>query len=107
MSEGVKHILEGEDGKLSGKRITAFWFAVVATLNAWTIQVVVFFLAFKKDVVPEALDINLLEKLISLELILCGMVLLFWGIVSFNQLIQFKNGGTNEPTQTDTPPGPE
>ncbi len=92
----LRHTLEGDDGKISIKRILVYWFTILATINALSIKAIVW-IAVTKNINCDTTDIAFLEKLISLQLILCGMVLLLLGIVSMQQIIQFKNGPGGPP----------
>lgn len=79
----------GPDGKTSSRKITAFWFTALATVNTLCIIAIVFF-SIQQDK-PSNLNNNLaLGYLIDLMYVLCGMILLLFGIVTFQQVTTSK-----------------
>ncbi len=72
---------DNDQGGFSARKLTAFWFVILTT-----------YLEYK------FVDFSNLEIVISTNLLL---VLLCLGIVTFEQIIKFKSGSTNEKQNSD------
>ena len=105
----IRPSLEGNDGKASGRSITAFWLTILLTLNIISIGYFVYYVANKKaqiigtviipvDIAGLTLISNTLE--FTLETLI-GAVLLLWGVITAQQLISLK---TLNPTPINNAP---
>jgi hypothetical protein len=88
LKDVINNIIESfnnSPGGFSGRKLTAFWFVMLTT-----------YLEYK------FVDFSNLEIVISTNLLL---VLLCLGIVTFEQIVKFKNGSTNEKKNSDNTSG--
>ena len=86
----LKKSAQGVNNTASSRRLSAFWFVVLTTLNTWNIQLLTSLILGNKENTNEKMFI-LLDKLITLEYILCGMILILLGLITIQQIINFKN----------------
>lgn len=90
----LKESFNGEDGKASGKRITAFTFVALSVMIVLCILCLTY-LIMSGRYKYEYRDV--MKYSVTTLYICCGMILLLWGVVTFAQIIQFKNGGGDLP----------
>jgi len=89
----------GENKGVSSRRLTAFWFVVMYTVIV-DATLLITFLILKKtfEPTPEKLEF-VKDILIDSQYIACGMILLLLGIITIQQIIDFKTLA-----KTQTPP---
>lgn len=91
--------LQGNNGTSSSRRLTAFWFVILATITCFSIIVLAYLMVLLETKI-EQIDIETLEVLTDLFIYITITVLTLFGIVTvqnISQMLTFKFG-KNEPS---------
>lgn len=79
----------GNDGKLSSRKATAFWFVLLATINVISIIWLCYALLLRAIALTEY-SIRVIQELNSLLYLLLGMILLLFGIITAGSFMNLK-----------------
>lgn len=88
---GFLTTIRGADGKLSARRITAFWFVVLATMIV-TCELAIIWLAVFKQITLTSYTIELLGVGVDILWVVCGMILMLFGVVTWDKIQHLKAG---------------
>lgn len=81
--------LKGNDGKISSRKTTAFWFVILATADVVCVLVMIWLALFRQVPLTEY-TIKLLGISVDMLMVICAMILLLFGIVTIQQIQNLK-----------------
>lgn len=84
----LKSSFQGTNGTASGRRITAFWFVVLATITCFSIIVLAYLMILLEHKIDQ-IDIETLKVLTDLFIYITITVLTLFGIVTVQQITSF------------------
>jgi hypothetical protein len=85
----ISSTFKGNDGKISSRKTTAFWFVIIATVQSLSI-IIMQWLIITRAVVISDTNTRAMSLLYDFYVATLAMILLLFGIITFGQIQSLK-----------------